>query len=120
MLKIDAPVPRLSQVLINECRVQGDPAAADAALERLYQLEAQGDEAGARAALKAAVEALSGGENTVLYDDAGLPSVMVRIDARRYGGPASPAFTARGRAVDVVWVSKYLAAAAWSVFRRMV
>lgn len=115
MLKFDAPVPLLSQVLINECRVQGDPGAAEEALERLYRLEAQGDVQGARETLKSAVEALSGGENTVLYDDAGLPSVMVRVDARRYGEPdgaASPAFTMKGRAVDAVWVSKYLNSAA--------
>lgn len=60
------------------------------------------------------VETLSNGKNTVLFDDVGNPSVMVRIekmylDELLPGAPhrVHPAFVAGGREFDCVYVSKY-------------
>ena len=61
-----------------------------------------------------AVEAASGGRNTVIYDDKGYPSVMVRIprfnlediDAS-LGTGVHPAFIVHGRTVSEIWIAKY-------------
>lgn len=61
-----------------------------------------------------AVEAASGGRNTVMYDDKGNPSVMVFIPRFNLadvinGAPASPhpAFIVNGVVKDGIWISKY-------------
>ena len=64
---------------------------------------------------KFALEAASGGRNTLLFDDLGLPSVMVRIPMFLWsdvleGAPEEPcsAFVAGGKVLDEIYVSKYL------------
>lgn len=64
---------------------------------------------------KLAVEALSGGTNTVILDDIGLPSVMVLIpkmnSADLSNGLESrthPAFIVNGREIETVAVGKYI------------
>ena len=64
--------------------------------------------------LKLQVEALSGGKNTVLLDDLGMPSIMVRIPKFKIcdvieGGPdvTHPAFIINGVEKDVLYISKY-------------
>jgi hypothetical protein len=64
--------------------------------------------------MKLAVEALSGGKNTVLFDDMGLPSIMVRIpffksvDVMAGGDNAAhPMFLVSGVQKAEVMVSKY-------------
>lgn len=61
-----------------------------------------------------AVEAATGGRNTVMYDDKGNPSVMVFIPRFNLadiidGAPASPhpAFIVNGVVKDGIWISKY-------------
>lgn len=65
--------------------------------------------------LKLAVEALSGGKNTVKLDDLGMPSVVVPFAKLKYadvitGGTQDvlPAFIVDGQEKDVIYVSKYL------------
>ena len=77
----------------------GDPEQVRAAYE------------GARSALEAA----SGGRNTLLFDDLGRPSVMVRIPMFLWsdvldGAPEEPcsAFVIGGRTADCLYISKYL------------
>jgi len=62
-----------------------------------------------------ALEAASGGKNTLLFDDLGRPSVMVRIPMFLWsdvleGAPEEPcsAFVAGGKVLDSIWISKYL------------
>lgn len=64
---------------------------------------------------KLAVEALSGGNNTVLLDDLGMPSVVVPFPKLKYsdvieGGTqeALPAFIVEGQEKEIIYVSKYL------------
>jgi hypothetical protein len=64
---------------------------------------------------KFALEAASGGKNTLLFDDLGLPSVMVRIPMFLWsdvleGAPEEPcsAFVIGGRVHESIYVSKYL------------
>lgn len=64
---------------------------------------------------KFALEAASGGKNTLLFDDLGLPSVMVRIPMFLWSdvledAPREPcsAFVAGGRVLDEIYISKYL------------
>ena len=64
---------------------------------------------------KLAVESLSGGHNTVLLDDLGMPSVVVPFPKMKYsdlfeGGTQEtvPAFIIDGQDKEVVYVSKYL------------
>ena len=64
---------------------------------------------------KLAVESLSGGHNTVLLDDLGMPSVVVPFPKMKYsdlfeGGTQEtvPAFIIEGQDKEVVYVSKYL------------
>lgn len=64
--------------------------------------------------MKLAVEALSGGKNTVLLDDRGMPSIMVafpkfKISDVIAGGSENihPAFSVGGEEKDVVYVSKF-------------
>ncbi|MDR2502338.1 MAG: SUMF1/EgtB/PvdO family nonheme iron enzyme [Oscillospiraceae bacterium] len=61
-----------------------------------------------------ALEAATGGNNTLLLDDLGLPSVMVRIPMFRWsdvipGGEDAPcsAFVVGGRVLDCIYISKY-------------
>jgi len=63
---------------------------------------------------RAAVEAATGGKNTVMYDDQGNPSIMVVIPKFNIadvitGGAATPhpAFIVNGVAKDAIYVSKY-------------
>ncbi len=63
---------------------------------------------------KLAVEAMSGGKNTVLLDDLGMPSVMVRIPKMKNseiiaGGSdvVHPAFIVNNTEKDCVYVSKF-------------
>jgi len=64
--------------------------------------------------MKLAVEALSGGKNTVLFDDRGLPSIMVRVPVFNVvdvitGGSAAPhpMFVVDGVQIPQVFISKY-------------
>ena len=64
---------------------------------------------------KFALEAASGGKNTLLFDDLGLPSVMVRIPMFLWsdvmeGAPKEPcsAFIVDGKVKEEIYVSKYL------------
>ena len=62
-----------------------------------------------------ALEAASGGKNTLLFDDLGRPSVMVRIPMFLWsdvleGAPKEPcsAFVAGGKVLDCIYISKYI------------
>ena len=64
--------------------------------------------------LKLSIEALSGGKNTVLFDDLGMPSVMVPFPKLKMsdliaGGSENihPAFSVDGAEKGVIYVSKY-------------
>ncbi len=64
---------------------------------------------------KLAVESLSGGHNTVLLDDLGMPSVVLPFPKLKYsdvieGGTQEtlPAFIVEGQEKEVIYVSKYL------------
>jgi hypothetical protein len=64
--------------------------------------------------LKLSIEALSGGKNTVLFDDLGMPSVMVpflklKMSDLIAGGSENihPAFSVDGVEKSVIYVSKY-------------
>lgn len=64
--------------------------------------------------LKLSIEALSGGKNTVLFDDLGMPSVMVPFPKLKMsdliaGGSENihPAFSVDGAEKSVIYVSKY-------------
>ena len=64
--------------------------------------------------LKLSVEAISGGRNTVILDDLGMPSIVVPFPKLKYadvitGGSQDtlPAFIVDGEEVDVIHVSKY-------------
>ena len=64
--------------------------------------------------MRLAVEALSGGKNTVRLDDLGMPSVLVPFPRLNYsdviaGGAQEPlpAFVVGGRTLEVIHVSKY-------------
>jgi len=66
-------------------------------------------------AARIALEAASGGKNTLICDDIGRPSVMVRIPAFKWsdvidGAPDElcSAFVVGGKAVPCVYISKYL------------
>ncbi|MBU5438277.1 hypothetical protein KQI42_09670 [Tissierella sp. MSJ-40] len=63
---------------------------------------------------KLSVEALSGGKNTVILDDIGMPSIVVPFPKLKYsdlikGGTEDvlPAFIVDGIEIDVIYVSKY-------------
>ena len=106
----------LSQVLLNECRVYGSAAPVAQELKELQAMEQAGRDGAARSLLTEAVLKLSNGQNTVLYDDAGVPAVMVRIPAMTcrelVNGCQSkgvhPAFRLGSKRLREVWVSKYL------------
>ena len=62
-----------------------------------------------------ALEAATGGANTLILDDAGYPSVMVRIPMFRWsevldGGEDAPcsAFIIGGKVLDCIYISKYM------------
>jgi hypothetical protein len=62
-----------------------------------------------------ALEAATGGRNTLIMDDTGMPSVMVRIPYFRWsdvldGGEDEPcsAFVVDGKVKDCIYISKYL------------
>lgn len=104
----------LYQVLVNECSVHGDASQVAEELRSLRDMDSSDPQA--RALLVAAVEKLSGGENTVRYDAAGIPSVMVRIPALRRCDLLAdsddmrlhPAFMLGDKEISQVWVSKYI------------
>ena len=106
----------LYQILLNECKVCGSAAQVIGELKELEILEKRGEIQQARQTLAAAVEKLSRGENTVLYDGAGVPSVMVRVPAMTCEEllpgctmpGLHPAFRCGGRRIREIWVSKYL------------
>lgn len=61
-----------------------------------------------------AVESATGGKNTVMYDDKGVPSIMVRIPKFNLsdviaGAPATPhpAFIVNGVVKSEIWISKF-------------
>ena len=65
--------------------------------------------------MKIAIETITGGANTVLLDDAGMPSVMVALPLMRMGdlyeggGEAiHPAWIVDGAVKQVIYVSKYM------------
>lgn len=64
-------------------------------------------------AYRQAVEFLSDGQNTVMYDDQGNPNIMVCIpkytlDMIKFGkGDTHPAFICEGNEVNEFWISKY-------------
>ncbi len=107
---------KLSQILLNECKVYGVVSPVEKALKKLLALEQDGQIDAARKLLTEAVRALSGDRNTVLYDDAGVPSIMVRIPAMtcrellkgRESEALHPAFRLGSKRLREVWVSKYL------------
>lgn len=64
--------------------------------------------------LKLAVEGLSGGKNTIILDDRGMPSFMVRIPKFKISDvidgatqDTHPAFIVDGAEKDFVYISKY-------------
>lgn len=64
--------------------------------------------------LKLAVESLSGGKNTVLFDDLGMPSIMVRIPKFKLSDVIEgadqeihPAFKVDNAEKDFIYISKY-------------
>lgn len=64
--------------------------------------------------LRLSVEAKSGGKNTVILDDVGMPSIMVRVPKFKIsevmpGGPAEwhPMFIVNGELRDVLYIGKY-------------
>lgn len=102
-----AQMPLLSQIWINELSVSGRPGFDARVADELDRLQSRQADDAAQQALKEAVEALSDGANTVIYDDAGLPAVMVRVNAE-CAGAALPLLSVGGRPVREIWVSKYL------------
>lgn len=61
-----------------------------------------------------ALEAATGGKNTLIIDDVGMPSVMVKIPRFRMvdvidGAPTTPhpAFIVNGKVLDCIYISKY-------------
>jgi len=61
------------------------------------------------------LEAASGGKNTLLFDDLGRPSVMVKIPMFRWSdvlpdAPEEPcsAFVVNGKVLDYIYISKYM------------
>lgn len=64
--------------------------------------------------LRASIEAVSGGRNTIMYDDQGNPNIMVcipKFDTKYMGVPINgthPAFNlGNGKECPEIWVSKY-------------
>ena len=106
----------LYQILVNECKVYGSAAAVASELSALRKAEQAHRVETARTLLTAAVEKLSHGKNTVLYDNAGVPSIMVRIPAMTcedvLPGCAipglHPAFRCGRKRIREIWFSKYL------------
>ena len=87
------------------------PEPAD---ETVYAPATEAEKAQFEAA-RMALEMASGGKNTLLYDDLGYPSVMVRIPKFRWcdvipGGPQETcsAFIVNGKELDCIYISKYL------------
>ena len=65
--------------------------------------------------MKLAVEALSGGKNTVLFDDMGMPSIVFPFAKQKYsdlmaGGTQEtfPCFRIENEEKDVIYISKFL------------
>jgi hypothetical protein len=66
--------------------------------------------------MKLAVEGISGGKNTLLFDDVGMPSYMVKIPQLKYSDVIAgatqdvlDAFIVEGNAKDFLYIGKYLA-----------
>ena len=70
---------RLQALLANEYAVREHRGEKAEALQEAAALFTQGTPETAGDQLKQAIEALSDHKNTIVYDDSGLPSVMVRI-----------------------------------------
>lgn len=107
---------RFSQILMNECMVARTPGAVQEELAELREAESENRREEAEILLRKAVEKLSAGRNTVLYDEGGLPSVMVDVpvvtgadmpEEIRLDG-IHPAFRMGGKKLRRVYVSKYL------------
>jgi hypothetical protein len=94
-------------------QTQAEALAASARL--LASLDDLGT-AAAREQLTSAIELLSGGENTVIFDDLHIPSVMVRVPLLRLCDTLDdcedtaphPAFRMGTGRIAAIWVSKYL------------
>lgn len=106
---------KLHEILADECRVLDKTQEAGGITERIRSLETEGRKDEARCLLSETVERLSRGENKVIYDEAGVPSVMVRIPALRCsellegrGSGFHPAFCGKNGVIREVWVSKYI------------
>ncbi len=106
----------LVQTLCGEYRVRGRSGEAEAAAEVLAQPAVCRDSSAAREQLRLSVEQLSGDRNTVCYDEAGYPSVMVRVPmvrcrdvlASSEDAAPHPAFRSGKKTVREILVSKYL------------
>ncbi len=105
---------KLHEILANECRVLDRMEDMSGTTAQIRILEMEGREEEARSLLSETVEKLSHGENKIIYDDAGVPSVMVRIPAMRcdelledQGSGFHPAFCGKTCMIREVWVSKY-------------
>ena len=107
---------RFSQILVNECMVSGLPETVQEELAELRGLESENRRDEAEILLRKAVEKLSAGRNTVLYDAGGIPSVMVVVpmvtgedmpEGIRLDG-VHPAFRMGGKTLRKVYVSKYI------------
>ncbi len=98
-------------------RADASRTADACARESVKRLDAGGfgrDCEDLHAEFKAAVECLSGGTNTVLLDDVGMPSVMVRVESMMLpdlmdstADGLHPAFVADGKPVGAIYYSKY-------------
>ena len=104
-----------ARLLADEYRVWG-LSAQEATRKSADMLALCQSDAEAQAALKEAVETLSKGENTVLFDQNGVPSVMVRLKAVSGAEllegcedqTLHEVFRTDGESLEEIWVGKYL------------
>jgi len=97
------------------CLRSGEANNALVEASRLLSMPEDTDTAFSQDQLKESIEILSGGENTVLFDEAGLPSVMVRIPMLSLrdvllasdSNEPHPAFVLGGRTLKEIYVSKF-------------
>lgn len=115
---------RRRQETLEEYRVQQpsrqDLEYADCVAEKAYEaarrcVQSRVASPGRYDDLKLAVEALSGGANTVLLDDIGMPSIMVALPWMRIADlydtedeSLHPAWIACGKPQKVIYISKYM------------
>jgi hypothetical protein len=107
--------PRLFNLLAKEYDVRKNRGEKAEALEEAVELMMRAGTGSEPERLQTAVETLSGNRNTVVFDDAGLPSVMVRVPALRekdvllQGSDAlHPAFSAVGELLVAKYQSSML------------